>query len=79
MIKIKALANTDNATWPDEFVKVYLKNYLVRKMKTVFIKLDSEVIVIKVQDSSKDIKSNTCSISIPDNIGLSQTDKLPAN
>ena len=29
MIQIKALANTDAATWPGEFVKVYLNNYLV--------------------------------------------------
>ena len=28
VIQIKALANADTATWPDEFVKVYLTNYL---------------------------------------------------
>ena len=28
VIQIKALANTDTATWPDEFVKVYLNNYI---------------------------------------------------
>ena len=28
VIQIKALANTDTATWPDEFVKSYLNNYL---------------------------------------------------
>ena len=28
VIQIKALANTDTATWPDEFVKIYLNNYL---------------------------------------------------
>ena len=33
---MKALANTDTATWPDEFVKVYLNNYLGgEEMKTV--------------------------------------------
>ena len=26
VIQIKALANNDTATWPDEFVKVYLNN-----------------------------------------------------
>ena len=45
-------------------------------MKTIG-KLDSEV-VIKVQDSNKDVETNTCSISIPGNIGLSQTANLPA-
>ena len=28
VIQIKALANTDTGTWPDEFVKVKLNNYL---------------------------------------------------
>ena len=40
-------------------------------------KLDAEVVVIKAQDINKDIETNTCSISVPDNIGLSQTDNLP--
>ena len=33
-------------------------------------KLDPEVVVVKAQDSNKD-KTNTCSISIPNSIGLS--------
>ena len=28
LIQVKALANTDTTTWPNEFVKVYLSNYL---------------------------------------------------
>ena len=28
MIQIKALANTDTATWPYEFLNVYLNSYL---------------------------------------------------
>ena len=40
-------------------------------------KLDAEVVVIKAQDINKDIETNTCSISVPDNIGLSQTANLP--
>ena len=79
VIQIKALANTDTATWPDEFVKVYLNNYLAGQENEDCIgKLDSEVVVIKAQDGNKDIETNTCSISIPDNIGLSQTANLPA-
>ena len=46
-------------------------------MKTIG-KLDSEVVVIEAQDSNKNIETNTCSISIPGNIGLSQTANLPA-
>ena len=72
VIQIKALANTDTATWPDEFVKVYLNNYLAGQENEDCIgKLDSEVVVIKAQDGNKDIETNTCSISIPDNISLS--------
>ena len=72
VIQIKALANTDTATWPDEFVKVYLNNYLAGQENEDCIgKLDSEVVVIKAQDGNKDIETNTCSISIPENIGLS--------
>ena len=79
MIQIKALANTDTATWPDEFVKVYLDNYLAGQENEDCIgKLDSEVVVVKAQDGNKDIETNTCSISIPDNIGLSQIASLPA-
>ena len=72
VIQIKALANTDTATWPDEFVKVYLNNYLAGQENEDCIgKLDSEVVVIKTQDSSKVIETNTCFISIPDKINLS--------
>ena len=46
-------------------------------MKTIG-KLNSEVVVIKAQDSNNDIEAITCSISIPDNISLSQTANLPA-
>ena len=41
-------------------------------MKTVFVNQ------IQAQDSNKDIEKNTCSISIPDNIDLSQTANLLA-
>ena len=80
VIQIKALANNDFATWPDEFVKVYLDNYSAGKENEDCIgKLDSEVVVIKAQDSNKDIETNTCSIYIPDNIGLSQSANLLQN
>ena len=47
MIQIKALANNDTATWPDEFVKVYLNNYLAgHGTKGCIGKLDSEVAFI---------------------------------
>ena len=48
LIQIKALANTDTATWPDEFINVYLKNYLAgQENEACICKLDSEVVVIK--------------------------------
>ena len=79
VFQVKALVKTDAATWPDEFVKVYLNNYLAGQENEDYIgKLDSEDVVVKAQDGNKDIETNTCSISIPDNIGLSQTANLPA-
>ena len=40
-------------------------------------KLDSKIVVTKTQDSNKDTETSTCSISIPDNIYLSETANLP--
>ena len=80
MIQIKVLANTDTAIWPDEFAKVYLNNYLAGQENEDCIgKLDSEIVVIKAQDNNRYIETNTCSISIPDNIGLSEAANLPVN
>ena len=79
VIQIKALSSTDTATRPDEFVTVCLNNCLAGQKKEDCIgKLDSEVVVIKTQDGNKDIETNTCSRSIPDNIDLSQTVNLHA-
>ena len=65
LIQIKALAKNDTATWPDEFVKVCLNNYLVgQENEDCISKLDSEVVVIKAQGSNKDVETNTCSIYI---------------
>ena len=61
VIQIKALANADTATWPDEFIKVYLNNYLAGQGNEDCIgKLDSKVVVIKAQDGNKDIEANAC-------------------
>ena len=77
--EIKALANTDTATRPDEYVKVHLNNYLAGKENEDCVdNLDSEVVLFKAKDSNKDRERNACSISIPDNIGLSQTANLLA-
>ena len=46
-------------------------------MKTIG-KPNSEVVVIKAQDGKKFKETDSCSISIPDNTGLSQTANLPA-
>ena len=82
VIQLKGLANTKTATWPDEFVKIYLNNHLAgQELEDCIHKLDS-VVVIKAQGTDKyldkDIETNTSSISITDNIGLSQTANLPA-
>ena len=78
MIQIKASSNIDTVTWSDEFVKVYLTNYLSgQKNEACIGKLDSEVVGIKALDSKKDKETITCSIFIPDNIGLSLSNCLP--
>ena len=72
MIQLKAVANTDIAKWPDEFVNVYLSNYLAGLKKEYCIgKIDSEVVIFKEQDSNKDLETNLWFISIPDSTGLS--------
>ena len=51
LTQIKALANTNTATCPDEFVKVYLNNSLAGKENDSSIcKLDSEIVVFKAQE-----------------------------
>ena len=79
LTQVIALANTNTATWFDEFVKVYLNNDLADKENDSSIrKLDSEIVVFKAQDSKKDTETNTCFIAIPDNFSLSQSSNLPA-
>ena len=73
MFQIKDLANTDTATWPGEFVKVYLMDQV---NETCIGKLDSELVVNKTEDSNKDIE-NACSISVPGNVSLLKTLNLP--
>ena len=79
LIQLKGLSNTNTATWPDEFVKVYLNKHAAGKEKNdnSILKLDSEVVIFKAQDSKKDIETNTCFIAIPGNISLSLTSNLP--
>ena len=56
LTQIKALANTNTATWPDEFLKVYLNNYLPGKENNGSIrKLDSAIVVFKAQDCKRKI------------------------
>ena len=75
-IQIKDLANTDTATWTDELVEVYCNNYLVgQENKDCIGKLDSEFMMLRLKKVH--VPTNTRSISIPDNTGLSQTVNLP--
>ena len=80
MFQIKALANIDTAIQHDDFVKVYLNNYFASqeneagrgKLESLKLLLLIPKIVTKVQ------KQIHVSISIRNNIGLSQTANLPA-
>ena len=80
VVQIQSLADTDTSGWPpNEFVKLYLSNYLANKENEESISnLDSEVFVIKSEDSGKDLETGTCSISIPDYLMLNKTANLPA-
>ena len=79
LTQIKALANINTATWPDEFVKFHLNNtQQVRKMITQFVNQILKVLVFKAQDSKSDTETNTCTVATPDNINLYQTGNLPA-
>ena len=63
--------STNTDIWPDNFVKVCLNNYLTGQENGNCIeKLGFEVVVIKAQNSDKDLETDACSISIPAYIGL---------
>ena len=54
MNEIKALANTDTATQPDEYVKIHLNNYLAGKENEDCVdNLDSEVVLFKAKTATK--------------------------
>ena len=53
VVQIKVLANTNTATWPDEFVKVYCNNYLVGQENEDCIgKRDSEFMILRLKKVS---------------------------
>ena len=54
VIQIKALAKTDTVTWLDEFVKVYLDNYLAGQENEYCIgKLYSELLLLRLEMVTK--------------------------
>ena len=78
VMKIQALADTDTSDWPNEFVKLYLTNRLAGRENDACIdKLNSDVFVIKAENSRRDVETGTCSVSLPDNTNLNQTANLP--
>ena len=77
--KIMDLAHTDTTHWPDQFVKLYLTNYLAgRENDEAIAKLNSEIFTIQAKDLGKDLTTGTCDITIPDYFGLNKTGSLPA-
>ena len=75
--QIMDLANTDTTHWPNEYVKLYLTNYLAgRENDEAIVKLNSEIFTIRAKDSGKDLTTGTCDITIPDYFGLNKTGVL---
>ena len=74
---IKSLADTDTSAWPEQYVKLFLTNYLAGKENEDCIsKLGTEIKTIKSADSARDLESGTYNIAIPENINISQTGNL---
>ena len=78
MDKIKALEDTDTLDWPNEYVKLFLTNYLAgEENENAIANLNSEVYSIRAEDSGKDLETGTYRVSIPEHASLNQTGNLP--
>ena len=74
---ITALQDTDTSSWP-EHVKLYITNELCQAENDRGIAaLGTDIFIVRAQDSRKDRETGRCSISIPDNASLSDTENLP--
>ena len=68
--QIKALTTPDITTWSNWFVKAYQNNYLAGQ--------ENEYSIGKLnQYTNQDVETNTCSLSIEDNLDLAQTANVP--
>ena len=77
--QLKDLEHTDTSSWPNEFVKLYLSNYLAgQENEECIAKLNSEIFTIQAKDSARDLETGTYNVSIPAYTGLNQTGNLPA-
>ena len=79
VVNIKKLADTDTSQWPpNQFVKSCLTNLLIiKENKESLLNLDTEVFVINVEVSGKDLETGVFLLSVPDNLSLNQTANLP--
>ena len=75
--EIQMLADVDTTLWPNEYVKLYMTNYMAgRENDECIAKLNAETIVINAEDSKRDSETRTCTVSIPDNCSLTNTANL---
>ena len=79
--EIKALANTDILTWPDEYIKLYATNRLVNLENHESIKkLENDgltIITVHATDSKADACTGTCRVNVSEDVTISSTGNLP--
>ena len=79
---IKALADTDTSDWPDKYIKLYMFNHLVNNENVNALnKLVEDdnvnIVEVKAKDSSKDVKTGSCKVTVTEDADMSSTGNLP--
>jgi len=79
---IKLLADTDTSDWPDRYVELYMYNHLVNRENANALNRLTEnenvqLVEIRAKDSSKDVKTGSCKVTVKEDTAISSTGNLP--